>query len=62
MHQQHLEDLLNPRKLGFTSRVPDSVGLGQHLRICVFIISKSPHDTNSAGPGTTFLRTTTVNK
>lgn len=35
MHQSHLEDLLQHRLLGLASRVSDSGGLWQCLRICI---------------------------
>lgn len=52
MHQRHREGLLKIRKPGFSSRVSNSVGLGQGLRIC--ISNESPSDAEGAGPGTTF--------
>lgn len=52
VHQRHKEGLLKIRKLDVPSRVSNSVGLGQGLRIC--ISNKSPSDADGAGPGTTF--------
>ena len=58
VHQNHLEGLLKFRFLGPTSRISDSVGLGQRLRIC--FPKKFSDGADTAGLWTTVLRTTAL--
>lgn len=54
MYWNHVEGSLKYRFLGPTSRISDSVGLGQKLRIC--ISNKFSDGADAVGPWTTLLK------
>lgn len=51
LHRNHVEGRLKYRLLGPTPRVPDLIGLGAGLKVC--ISNKFPGNADAAGLGTT---------